>query len=116
MSQKTDKPRRTQSLDTRNRVRSKNYSWVECDILMKICDKYISIINKNSSRDKDKIEKSKTWAKITKEYNLDCRAEGIVSSKYLSLVKFFSIFHIKYIARFSIIVVRSRLWAFTNEI
>lgn len=108
MSQKPGKPRRIESLDTR-RVRSKNYSATECEILLKICDKYHSIINKNSSRDKDKIEKTKTWAKITKEHNFDCRAEGIVSSKYLSLNKFFPIFHKKYIVRFSIIVVRSNL-------
>lgn len=78
--------RRTQRLDTSLRQpRSKNYSLAECEILLQICDKYTSILNVNTSRDKVTNIKSKTWAKITKEYNTLCRSEGFVSIAYFSL-------------------------------
>lgn len=85
--------RRTQSLDTPLRQpRSKNYSLAECEVLLQICDKYKSILNVNTSRDKVTNVQTKTWAKITKEYNTLCRAEGFVSSTYFSLVmKYFHI-------------------------
>lgn len=87
MSQPNSKnARRTQSLDTPPRQpRSKNYSVAECNILLQICDEYKSVLNVNTSRDKVTNVKTKTWAKITKEYNTLCRAEGFVSSEYFHI-------------------------------
>lgn len=60
--------------------RAKNYSAEESAALIRICDKYHVIINKNSSSDKDKQQKQKAWQSVKTEFDIYCRAEAIYVS------------------------------------
>lgn len=62
------------------RTRARKYSTDECNILMEVCDKYHAIINNNSIRDADKIEKAQTWKKIKTTFETRCRNDGIFVS------------------------------------
>lgn len=64
--------------------RAKNFSAEECLAVIKVCDRYYTIISKNSNRDKDRQEKQKAWDKIKAEYDLYCKSQGIyVSRKHI---------------------------------
>lgn len=63
------------------KTRAKNFSEAECKVLLSACDKFHGIINKNSSRDKDKKAKSVAWAKIKAGFDGYCKSEGIYVSK-----------------------------------
>lgn len=65
------------------KTRSKNFSEEESKVLLSACDKFHSVINKNSNRDVDKIAKVKAWEKIKQGFDNYCRAEGIYVSKNL---------------------------------
>lgn len=58
--------------------RTANYTSEECEILLKTCDKYHGIINKNNNRDVDIKKKAEAWVVIKNEFDVSCRTEGIV--------------------------------------
>lgn len=68
--------------NTKNRA--KNYSKIESDSLLKICDEFHLVINRNSNRDVDKQEKVKAWQKIKKRLDEFCQSEGIYVSHFNS--------------------------------
>lgn len=65
----------------KNKLRSKNYSADESAALIKCCEKYHSIISKNSNRDKERHEKNQAWEKIKTDFDEYCRCQGIRVSK-----------------------------------
>lgn len=61
--------------------RSKNFSENEIKIFLSACDKFHDIINKNSSRDADKVAKVKAWESIKTGFERYCKADGFFVSK-----------------------------------
>lgn len=72
------------STDTKTRSRTKNYTAIECEHILKTCDKFHNIINKNSNRDSDKKTKEKTWQTIKIEFDERCKADGCFVSFLLN--------------------------------
>lgn len=68
-----------------SKTRAKNYSAEECQALIKCCDKFHTIITKNSNSDKDKQEKQQVWDKIKNDFDEYCKSQGI----YVSSIKLF---------------------------
>lgn len=68
--------------------RTKNYSADECSVLIKCCDKFHALINKNSSCDKDKNEKKLAWGKIRHDFDLYCKSNNIFVSTLLVFLHF----------------------------
>lgn len=64
------------STDTKTRNRTKNYSAIECEHILRTCDKFHNILNKNSNRDADKKQKQNTWQTIKSEFDERCKADG----------------------------------------
>ncbi|XP_031635462.1 uncharacterized protein LOC116348570, partial [Contarinia nasturtii] len=58
--------------------RSKNFSLAESTVLIKICDKFHTVITKNSNRDKDKQAKAKAWGKICAVFNKYCKDNKLI--------------------------------------
>lgn len=58
------------------RSRTKNYTPFECETLLKICDQYHTVINKNSNRDIDRKNKESAWQTIKNEFDERCKADG----------------------------------------
>lgn len=71
-----------------SKLRSKNYSADESAALITCCERYHSIISKNSNRDKDKLEKKHAWEKIKKDFDKYCHCQGIHVSKKISFSGF----------------------------
>lgn len=69
--------------DDKIKVRSKNFTEPENEVLLSACDKFHSIINKNTNRDVDKTEKSNAWKKIKQGFDNYCKVQGIYVSKNL---------------------------------
>lgn len=70
----------SQTSEVSQRSRAKNYSKEECEILVNICNKAHTIINKNSNSEADKKLKANAWTSIKTEFDTQCRAEGIYVS------------------------------------
>lgn len=60
----------------KSRSRTKNYTTFECQTLLRLCDQYHNIINRNSSRDIDRKNKELTWQTIKNGFDERCKAEG----------------------------------------
>lgn len=75
----------TSQSSQKSKTRAKNYSAEECQALIKCCDKFHTIITKNSNSDKDKNEKQQAWDKIKNDFDIYCKSHGI----YVSNIKFF---------------------------
>lgn len=65
------------------RSRSKNYSKDEVDALLKSCNQFNGIINKNSNNNSDQQNKENAWEKIKKTFDKRCHADGI----FVSVIK-----------------------------
>lgn len=64
-----------------SKSRSKNYSADESAALIKCCDVFHAIINKNSNHDKDKKQKEAAWQQIKSNFIEYCKSQGIYVSK-----------------------------------
>lgn len=64
-----------------NKSRSKNFSDAECNVLLSACDKFYTIINKNSNRDNDKKAKTVAWSKIKMGFDQYCKSQGVFVSR-----------------------------------
>lgn len=62
------------------RIRAKNYTTDEAEALVKVCSKFHTIINKNSSSEGDKKLKEKAWNQIKSDFDKHCRSQGIYVS------------------------------------
>lgn len=64
------------------KIRGKNFSLFENETLLKSCDKFHSVINKNSNRAVDIKKKEMAWKLIKTEFDLLCKANGNFVSFY----------------------------------
>lgn len=62
------KQNQNQPMNTKKR--NKNFSSFENDTLLKTCDKFHNIINKNSNKTADINEKTKAWQSIKQGYSV----------------------------------------------
>lgn len=70
---------------TNTKTRSKNFCSFENESLLKTCDQFHSIINKNSNRTADIKQKTKAWITIKHEFDLLCKSNGLFVSVIFSL-------------------------------
>lgn len=61
--------------------RSKNFTEAECKVLLSASDKFYSIINRNSNRDKDRKAKVSAWIQIKRSFDTYCKSTGIYVSE-----------------------------------
>lgn len=61
--------------------RSKNFTDKEITVLLSACDKFYSVINKNSNREVDKMAKASSWLKIKTGFDNYCKTQGCYVSK-----------------------------------
>lgn len=67
-------------ISAKSRCRTKNYTEQECEILLRCCNNFHNIINRNSNRDADQQNKKKAWVQIQKQFKELCGANGIIVS------------------------------------
>lgn len=65
---------------TNAKTRSKNFCSFENESLLKTCDKFHTIINKNSNRTADIKQKTTAWITIKREFDLHCKSNGLFVS------------------------------------
>lgn len=82
-SGKSDIPAASSQKSNSSNTRSKKYTTNECEVLMKLCEKFHAVINKNSNRDEDKKQKTKAWETIKKGFDFCCKADGMFVSTIL---------------------------------
>lgn len=76
----------TQTEEASHRSRAKNYSKEECEILVHLCSKAHTIIDKNSNSEADRKLKDDTWIRIKAEFDTQCRVDGVYVSIYHSVL------------------------------
>lgn len=73
------------SQKSKTRPRAKNYTAEESRAIVKCCEKYKLIINKNSSSQSDTQQKERAWEIIKKDFDAYCKSQGFyVSRKFFS--------------------------------
>lgn len=72
------------------KIRSKNFTEAECNVLLSACDKFYNVINKNSNRDKDKKAKIAAWSQIKAGFDAYCKSEGIYVSEIFRPFNFYA--------------------------
>lgn len=76
-SQATQTTQAIQSTQATHRNRAKKYTTAESEALLKICNEFHGIINKNSNRDADRKNKDKAWATIKRTFDTTCKSQAI---------------------------------------
>lgn len=84
--QSIEKPQNSQKSKTR--PRAKNYTGEESRAIVKCCEKYKLIINKNSSSQSDIHQKERAWEAIKNDFDRYCKSQGFYVSRKFFFIKF----------------------------
>lgn len=77
----------SQNSENSKRAKAKNYSADESAAIIRCTDKFCSIINLNSNRDKDKQQKQSAWKIIKHDFDVYCKSQGFYVSEQFLLIE-----------------------------
>ena len=81
---------------TSDRSRAKKNTKDETEALVRICNQYHAVINKNSNTDADRKAKAATWITIKENFNAYCQSEGIYVCFLVCFCISLHLFHFKF--------------------